>query len=152
MDTPESLQEPMTTTTGPSSTNDAGPAPKADKPRKITAPLIVVIFLCLLVLVLFRIGAITLVLTALFVFLDAWHAGIHKTKGSTSFFNISPAAWAAAILLLFVVAYPLYAFKRQSLKTTPGRFELFIIANIFGVATIAMIGIGLLVAFAGITR
>ena len=54
-----------------------------------------------------------------------------------------------AIPLLFIIAYPLYVLKRNSLKTTTGNLMLFVLTNVFGVVTLATFVLWMLVLFAG---
>ncbi len=119
-----------------------------EKPRAFTKQLVLVLVLCILVLALFRLGAIAVVLTAVFAFLDAWYAGIRKRRDSNSFLNISAAGWGVAILLMLIVAYPIYVFARNGLKRQEGNMALWVLTNVFGVIALAMTGLGILALLA----
>jgi len=58
------------------------------------------------------------VLTTLWVYLDATDHKIGKQEGSKAFFNMSAGAWASFTLLLWIVGFPSYLIKRSSLIAT----------------------------------
>lgn len=89
-------------------------------------------------LVMFPFGGIFIVLTGVFAFVDAWHAGIYKKTGSKAFLNLSPMAWGIAMVGLLIVALPLYLINRNKLKTKEGNIAFFVLTILFGILTFAM--------------
>ena len=79
---------------------------------------------------------IFLILTAVFIFVDAWQAGIYKDRNKNTFTNLSPMGWAIGTELLFIVVFPVYLFNRNKLKTKKGNPVFFELALIFGVLNI----------------
>ena len=109
-----------------------------------------VAIVALLMILLFRLGGVFLAFASVLVFADAWQAGIHKITGKSSFLNISAAGWAIACILMFVVAYPIYAFARNRLKTKPGNTALFVAVNVVGVLLLLLSLLPILAFFAGV--
>lgn len=89
-------------------------------------------------IVMFPFGGIFIVLTGVFAFVDAWHAGIYKKKDSKAFLNLSPMAWGIAMVGLLIVAFPLYLINRNKLKTKEGNIVFFVLTILFGILTFAM--------------
>jgi hypothetical protein len=54
--------------------------------------------------------------TSIWVYFDAKSIGVRKTE-EKSFTNMGPVGWLFCSLLLWIVAFPLYLFKRSSFKT-----------------------------------
>lgn len=123
---------PQAADLGPGSDAQSGP------PQRLAGQLVAVCVVAVLAVLLFRLGAIPVVLLAGFTFADAWVAGIHKKPDSKGFLNISAAGWSVAVLLFAVVGYPVYAFSRNRLKTRPGNTALFVLVNVFGVLLLAL--------------
>jgi hypothetical protein len=55
------------------------------------------------------------VLSALYVYYDATKHRIGKIAGEAGFANLHAGGWAICTLLLWIVAFPLYLFKRKAL-------------------------------------
>jgi len=86
------------------------------------------------------VGAIMSLVLGGATFADAWVSGIYKKPGQKSFFNISPMAWGIAMVLVFIVVYPVYLLNRNKLRTIQA-------GNCFFIATIVL-GAMLIVYFA----
>ena len=89
----------------------------------------------------FLIAGPFLVLPGVFVFLDAWSAGIYKRPGVRGFLNLSPMGWAIAMQGLLIVAYPLYLAKRSTLRTRNGNVVLFFLVLVSGALPFLLIGL-----------
>lgn len=85
------------------------------------------------------VAGISVILTAAFTFVDAWQAGIFKIKNKSAFTNLSPMGWAIAMEGIFIVAFPVYLFNRNKLKTKEGNSLFFILTIVFGVLSILLI-------------
>jgi len=53
--------------------------------------------------------------SAFFVYYDATKNNIGKISGEKGFLNMSPLGWAIATLLIWIIAFPLYLYKRSTL-------------------------------------
>ena len=55
------------------------------------------------------------ILSTVWVYVDAKEIGARKglIKG---FFDVGPGAWSACVFLLWIIAFPLYLWKRGSIK------------------------------------
>lgn len=60
--------------------------------------------------------AIVVTASALWVYWDATNQRIGRIKGRKGLFNMSAEAWALATLFLWVIAFPAYLIKRDSLR------------------------------------
>jgi hypothetical protein len=58
---------------------------------------------------------VLMVVTSLWVYLDATTNKIGRISGARGMFNLSAGGWAAATFLLWVVAFPAYLLKRRAL-------------------------------------
>jgi len=58
---------------------------------------------------------IIVIVSAIWVYVDAKSIGVRKGLIG-GMFNIGPGAWCAATLLLWIVVFPAYLFKRGALK------------------------------------
>lgn len=83
-------------------------------------------------IVVFYIGGIFPVLVGVFTFIDAWRAGIYKIKDKKAFANLSPVGWAIVMDGLLIVAYPVYLYQRNKLKTKPGDTEFYVLTIVSG--------------------
>ncbi|MDP2863551.1 MAG: hypothetical protein Q8N95_12225 [Desulfobacterales bacterium] len=72
------------------------------------------------------VGAILSLVLGGATFADAWVSGIYKKPGRKSFLNISPMAWGIAMVLVFIVVYPVYLLNRNKLRTIQAGNGLFI--------------------------
>jgi len=91
------------------------------------------------VLLFLKLGGLTVVLAGVFTFLDAWHAGIYKRPDSKSFVNLSPMGWSIAMMGILIVAYPCYLASRGKLKTRDCSPVFWVLVNLFGVISLALI-------------
>jgi len=106
--------------------------------------------ICISSVIVTLIGGLFIVPVGIFVFADAWVAGIYKKKESQSFLNISPMAWGIVVQGLFIVGFPLYLVFRNRLKTKSGSLILFILTILSGVAAIALLVLAVLIHLARI--
>ena len=135
------LEEPVTES--PSSSE----VPR--NPHSYSLQWFAVIVASTVVFVSFGLGGVVTIVAGVFVFLDAWNAGIYKDKEKKSFLNISPAAWGIAIMGLLIVAYPAYALNRGKLKTMPGKQPYWYLANAFGILALLLVVAQVFVAMVG---
>ncbi len=99
---------------------------------------------CIASVIVTLIGGISLVPAGVFTFVDAWEAGIFKSKNSSSFLNISPMGWAIAVEGLLIIALPLYLVFRNKLKTKEGRPVWLVLTILFGLLPFFVIGLRVL--------
>lgn len=84
-------------------------------------------------------AGILAVVTGVLTFADAWNAGIQKKSSERKLLNISPMAWGIVMQGLMILAYPLYLFNRNRLKTRDGKPVLFILTIIFGAISLGLV-------------
>jgi len=78
------------------------------------------------------VGAIMSLVLGGATFADAWVSGIYKKPGRKSFLNISPMAWGIAMVLVFIVVYPVYLLNRNKLRTIQAGNGFFIATIVLG--------------------
>lgn len=74
----------------------------------------------------------------IFIFVDAWKAGIYKKKDSKSFLNLSPMGWAIAMHGAPFITFPLYILNRNKLQTLEGDDRWYRVAIFSGVVTVVI--------------
>jgi hypothetical protein len=123
-----------------SAESEAGGFASFSAPRQITGVVIasVVALSSLFLLGIPLVLIALLVLAGVFAFLDAWHAGIRKRKGSGSLLNISPMGWGIVFMGLLIVSYPVYLFSRNRLKTKPGYTTFWVLTNVSALLVLAL--------------
>jgi hypothetical protein len=127
------IPEPLGATHDPPSTSDAAVPDGGGVPRpRLWKQLIGLCVTGVAVLLFYGPAGILIVAAGAVVFADAWIAGIFKRPGGSGLLNNSPMVWGIATMGLLVVAYPLYAFNRNRLRTRPGKSGLFIAVNVLG--------------------
>ena len=93
---------------------------------------------------------VVVVATSLWVYWDATSNNIGKTEDGKGFFNMSAGAWAIAMLLLWIVAFPAYLVKRGDLieiaKVHPAKAN----GRNGKIAALAIAGVGFLVVSVGV--
>jgi hypothetical protein len=124
--------EPLDGANRPASPSVAAAPDPSGAPHTLRQQLIGLFVAAVVVLLFYGPAGIPIAATGAVVFADAWIAGVFKRPGGSGFLNNSPMVWGIATMGLFVVAYPLYAFNRNRLKTRPGKSALFIAVNVLG--------------------
>jgi len=80
---------------------------------------------------------------------DAWVSGIRKRQHTRSMLNCSPMACGVAMALLLVLAYPLYLFNRNKLRTIESADDFYWAVVVFGgIAYLSFIVLAIIAAFA----
>lgn len=130
--------------TATQSTTDSLPAGDAN-PHQFGRQAAGVAIAAAVVLLVLELGGLALILAGIFTFLDAWHAGIYKQADSQSFVNLSPMGWSIAVMGILMVAYPVYAANRGKLKTKDGSPVFWLLANLLGVISLALVVVTFLV-------
>jgi hypothetical protein len=100
---------------------------------------LVVALVSVAMVALFGRTAIIGVLTGIFTFIDAWHCGIRKRADIRALTNLSPLGWSIAVILVFIVAYPLYAINRSRLMTTRGPDVYWWMIHVFAITDIVLL-------------
>lgn len=54
-------------------------------------------------------------LSTMFVYYDTTNNNIGKIEGEKSFYNLSPIMWSVVVCFLWIIAFPLYLYKRSEL-------------------------------------
>lgn len=89
-------------------------------------------------------GSLIMILLGSLTFADAWQAGIYKDENLHRVYNFSPAGWGILTQLLFIIAYPLYAFHRNQLKTKDCTNVYWFLLNTGGILFIVIFLVNLL--------
>jgi hypothetical protein len=92
-----------------------------------------------------KLGGLAVILAGVFTFLDAWHAGIYKQPDSKSFVNLSPMGWSIAMMGVLIITYPFYVANRGKLKTRDCTPVFWVLTNLFGVISLALIVLAFIV-------
>lgn len=78
------------------------------------------------------------VMSAIFVYADAWANGIRKKNGEKGFLNLSPLAWSISAMLLAILALPLYFSARSRLRTRNGNALFFALSATSSIALLVV--------------
>jgi cytochrome c biogenesis protein CcmG/thiol:disulfide interchange protein DsbE len=119
--------------------NQVTPNTEVVNPHSLWKQVTGVVIASLVVLALYRFSGVLVALLGIFTFLDAWNSGIFKKSDTKSFVNISPMGWSICMMGLFIVTYPVYLVKRNTLKTKDGPPVYWILVNVFAVIALLVV-------------
>jgi len=84
---------------------------------------------------------ILIVLSSVWVYIDTTNNKIGKIPGKEGFTNLSAGAWAISVLLLWVIAFPVYLINRENLIDRAKQMPIEVTARTFKIILLLMVGL-----------